>query len=123
MVSVLTALALTGAGCVPAAPATPPSAVSFESTVMLSVGKSLTFEDGLKATLTRVDDSRCKEGVVCIWQGELSPQIELSGGALSASATAVLGTERGKTAVAGIYTITLVDATETTATFTVTVAE
>lgn len=96
--------------------------VSFGSTIMLSTGKSLTFEDGLRVTLTTINDSRCPKDVQCIWQGELSPVIELSGGALGAPAVVALGTERTQSATAGPYAVTLVDATETTATFVVTVA-
>ncbi len=100
----------------------PSSSVAFGSTVMLSTGKSLGFEDGLRVTLTAVNDSRCKEGVQCIWQGELSPVVELSGGTLSGPAVAALGTVRSRSAEAGPYSVTLVDATETTATFSVDVA-
>jgi len=96
------------------------SSAAFGSTAMLSTGRSLGFEDGLLVTLTAVNDSRCKEGVQCIWQGELSPVLELSGGAFDAVSTVALGTEGTRSAVAGSYGVTLVDATETTATFLVT---
>lgn len=118
----LSIVALAGFGCAQAVSPPDPS-VSFGSTVMLSVGKSLTFEDGLTTTLTQIDDSRCKQGVACIWQGELSPHIELTGGEMETSATAVLGTERGPSTSAGPYTVSLIGATETTATFVVTVAK
>lgn len=123
LIALFTAFVLLGAGCSPTPTVLPATRASFDSTVLLSVGKSMTFEDGLRATLTAVNDSRCAKDVVCIWQGELSPNIELSGGALETDATAVLGTERGTSTVAGPYTITLVTATETTATFTIAVAE
>lgn len=96
--------------------------VSFGSTMMLSTGKSLTLEDGLRVTLAAVNDSRCPKDVQCIWQGELSPVLELSGGALDGIVTVALGTERTRSAAAGPYAVTLVGATESTATFVVTVA-
>lgn len=103
--------------------ALPSPSVSFGSTTMLSIGKSLEFEDGLRVTLTAVNDSRCPKDVQCIWQGELSPVIELSGGANDAAATVTLGTERTRSSTAGPYAVTLVGATETTATFVVYIAK
>ncbi|NBS41149.1 hypothetical protein EBS80_00635, partial [bacterium] len=73
MLAAISVILLVGGGCAPNVTPLPDSSVSFGSTIMLSVGRSLTFEDGLKATLTQIDDSRCKPGVACIWQGELSP--------------------------------------------------
>ena len=95
----------------------PPSFATFGSTTLLSTGRSMTFEDGLRATLTTIGDSRCPKDVQCIWQGELSPVLELSEGALDVPATVTLGTERTRSATAGPYAVTLVDATAATATF------
>lgn len=91
----------------------------FGEVAMLSVGASLEFEDGLLMTLTEVNDSRCAEGVVCIWQGELSPVLELSGGDLDVPQTITLGTERTKNVTVVPYTVTLIGATESTVSFSV----
>ena len=91
----------------------------FGGAAMLSVGKSLEFEDGLRVTLTEINDSRCKAGVVCIWQGELSPVLELSGGDFDASQAITLGTERTKNVTVVPYTVTLLDASESTVSFSV----
>lgn len=86
---------------------------------MLSVGKSLEFEDSLRVTLTEINDSRCKAGVACIWQGELAPVLELSGGDLDVTQTITLGTERTQNVTVVPYTVTLGDATESTVSFSV----
>ncbi len=117
------AFIVSGTGCPRVAPTIPESRAGFGGTIMLSIGKSLTFEDGLHVTLVEISDSRCPEGVVCIWQGELSPVVGLSGGTLPADATLTLGTVRAKAASTGNYAITLVAATETTATLSVAVAK
>lgn len=96
------------------------SFVSFGSATMLSIGKPLEFEDGLRVTLMKINDSRCPKDVQCIWQGELSPVIELSSGTLDTSSTITLGTERTQSTIVGSYVVKLVSATETTATVVVT---
>lgn len=78
----------------------------------LSVGHTFKYEDGLKVLLKTVNDSRCKPGVQCIWQGELAPELRLSGGDLGNSEQELLlGTERAKEKTVGSYQFTLVDAT------------
>src|SRR5688572_22663536 len=74
-------IALTGAGCTvstntntntPPVKA-PPASAAFNTSATFSIGESMTFADGMKLTLTAINDSRCKPGVQCIWEGELSP--------------------------------------------------
>jgi hypothetical protein len=73
-----------------------------------AIGETRVFEDGLAVTLVRIDDSRCKANVQCIWAGELAPALELRGGALGDAARAIqLGTERNKVAQVGAYTLNL----------------
>ncbi len=83
----------------------------------LSVNESIAFEDGLTIALKEVNDSRCKEGVVCVWAGELSPEFLIWKGATTeTSQNFSLGTERMKSVIMNGYTITLTAATETSAT-------
>ena len=121
LISLATVCVLAGFGCRTAAPIAPVSRVPFgaSSTAMLSVGKSLEFEDSLRVTLTEINDSRCKAGVACIWQGELAPVLELSGGDLDVTQTITLGTERTQNVTVVPYTVTLGDATESTVSFSV----
>jgi hypothetical protein len=45
-----------------------------------SLGETIVFPDGLSVTLTKINDSRCKPDVQCIWAGELAPVLTVSGG-------------------------------------------
>jgi len=111
----LAGVALIGAGCAPAND----TRAKFGAEVTLKTGVTVEFQDGLKATLTRVNDSRCPKDVQCIWAGELAPVISFSGGSLSKATDVMLGTTTRKTGSAGTYDVNLVAATETTATITV----
>lgn len=104
---------LWGAGC---APSTRPAASAFGEPVVLEVSQSTTFQDGLHAVLAEINDSRCKPGVVCIWQGELSATVQLSGGSLEEPAEVILGTVTKPEATVGEYGLTLSDITEKAAT-------
>ena len=75
--SLLPALLLTLAGCA-SQPEIPPAA--FGSTQTLSVGQTVRFDDGLSVELERVEDSRCRQGMQCVWAGELAPILQLRGG-------------------------------------------
>ena len=59
----------------------------FGEAEMYVAGETRTYEDGLRVTLDRVDDSRCKPDVQCIWAGELAPVLTLRGGSLSGAQT------------------------------------
>jgi hypothetical protein len=90
---------------------------SFGRAVTLKAGQSVTFTDGLKVYLKEINDSRCKSGVQCIWQGEISGTFEVSGGKISGIKEVFLGTERNKTVALGDYTFNLTNATTSAITF------
>jgi hypothetical protein len=99
--------ALAACGTVP--PATPIArSGEFGLAQAYAVGETRVFEDGLAVTLVRIDDSRCKPNVQCIWAGELAPAFELRGGALGDAARAVqLGTDRTPAMQVGAYALGL----------------
>ena len=49
--------------------------VVFGNVVSLNIGQEAIFTDGLSVKLLTINDSRCKPGVVCVWEGELSADI------------------------------------------------
>lgn len=87
--------------------------------VEMSVGEIVIFSDGPTVELTAINDSRCQPGVVCVWEGELSPVLTLSGGKLNSAVEITLGTSRTNSTTAGPYTVLLQQATATTATIVV----
>lgn len=82
--------------------------------------ETVQFVDGLTIVLIRVVDSRCKEGVICVWAGELSPQFGISGGKVSNYTEFTMGTAIKKSVTLEGYNFTLQEATETSATIIVT---
>ncbi|HSD12348.1 MAG TPA: Gmad2 immunoglobulin-like domain-containing protein, partial [Patescibacteria group bacterium] len=132
LAAVAAVLMLAGAGCFPgpaAVPPSPPAPVpapspnpapgtqAFGAEATLRVGGSVTFKDGLVVDLLRIGDSRCPEGVQCIWQGELSPVLRLVNGGIGDSPKELtLGTVRAAKAAIGGYAIALIGATVDTAT-------
>jgi len=112
-----TTLALAACGALPTLPA---RSADFGTAATYAVGDTRTYDDGLAVTLERIDDSRCKPGVQCIWAGELAPVLTLRGGGLDAAQTMSLGTARTPRAQVGEYALALDSATEATATITVT---
>lgn len=89
---------------------------AFGSPAMLAVNQVVVFEDGLAVTLTGINDSRCKQGVVCVWAGELAGQFSITGGSLgSLTEKFVLGTAQIREKTVGGYVISL-DADKTTET-------
>jgi hypothetical protein len=103
---------------VPPATTTPPisSGVhgSFDVPFTIAIGGHLTLPDGLTITLSRIDDSRCKPNVQCIWAGELSPTLTITGGKLGTHTTVVqLGTVRTPFLATQYYSFELKHATET----------
>ncbi len=98
-----------------------PERMNFGTPYTLKVDQPIMFTDGFAITIQKIDDSRCKPGVQCIWAGELAPTLNVWGGALGESVQEVhLGTLRNKSASLYGYKISLNDATTTTATITVT---
>ena len=109
-----------GAGCVPKSAPVPtpqpePQAVVQElgATVALKLGQTATFKDGLKVALDKINDSRCPSGVQCIWAGELSPVLTVSGAAFTVPAQVILGMVRTQEKTLGGYHFVLKSATET----------
>ncbi|HTM67858.1 MAG TPA: Gmad2 immunoglobulin-like domain-containing protein [Candidatus Binatia bacterium] len=102
-----------------APPPPPPPAPSepqkgdFGAEATLVVGASVRYADGLTVTLQKIDDSRCRPDVQCIWQGEIAATLGLEGGNVGAATQLVLGTVRApESSVAG-YSFALRDAEAT----------
>ncbi len=112
------ALLLAAVGCA-SQPEVPPAA--FGSTQTLAVGQAVRFDDGLSLELDRIEDSRCKQGLQCVWAGELAPILELRGGLGGDKATELrLATGSAPKKQLGRYGFVLRQATPETATVTVT---
>ncbi len=73
--------------------------------VSLHVGETATFASSTITLLRVFDDSRCAEGVTCIWAGTVKAEIKNVAGGV-ASTTSV---ELGKTVVVGKESTTLTD--------------
>ncbi len=98
-----------------------PEAPDFGSLVNFTIGKQIKFKDGLTVTLTQINDSRCKSGMVCIWAGELSPILSFVGGNVGNLQQEVhLGTLTAKQATKNGYIFELKDASETSVTIIIT---
>src|SRR3989344_8997403 len=54
----------------------------FGQAITLKLNDRAIFTDGLVVILTQIDDSRCPKNVQCVWAGEVSVVLELSGGKL-----------------------------------------
>lgn len=92
----------------------------FGAPFTLNVGSRMVLSDSLIITLNRIDDSRCKPDVQCIWAGELSPTFTLANGSLyDATKTITLGTSRTPTIDVVNYRITLGSTTPTNVTLTI----
>ncbi|MCE9585786.1 hypothetical protein K8R04_00515 [Candidatus Uhrbacteria bacterium] len=118
-------IALTGAGCTvstntdtPPTKTPPASTTAFNASVTFSIGESMTFQDGMKLTLTAINDSRCPSGVQCIWAGELSP-VFMFYDVDKSSQEVILGTMRTPSVTVKNYVVTLTSATTEKATITV----
>jgi len=91
----------------------------FGKAVTLKLNDKITFSDGLVVILTEINDSRCPKDVQCIWAGEISVVLELSGGKLSNPGEVRLGTAINTSANPEDYTLTLQNADEKSATIVV----
>ena len=101
-------------------PSQPTQNATFATPETFAVGGTKVYDDGLAVTLERIDDSRCKDGVQCIWEGELAPLLTLRGGGVAGTRTVSLGTSRTPRAQVDAYALLLDSATLTTATITIT---
>ncbi len=88
----------------------------FGNQINFTVGKKVTLSDGLSVTLEQINDSRCKENVVCIWAGELSPVFTITGGSVGSLVKQIqLGSTRTKQLMVNGYLFALNEATEISA--------
>jgi uncharacterized protein YkwD len=95
----------------------PTTQTEFNSAVSFLINEQKLFPDGLIVLLTAIADSRCKADVQCIWAGELSPQLTLTGGDFGTSSISIsLGTSRSQALTSGSYTFTIGTTTTDTAT-------
>ncbi len=99
----------------------PRSSGAFDIPMTLTTKQSLTYADGLHITLNVINDSRCAVDVQCIWAGELAPEFSVTGGFFGTKQETVsLGTARKTSTTIGTYTFTLLKATETNVTISIT---
>jgi hypothetical protein len=101
--------------------------VSLGKAFTMSVGDEVVFDGGLHVKLAVINDSRCKPGVQCIWQGELAPvlrtQHELAEGAIGPVREVTLGTVTHQAVDDGGYHYVLQSAREQAATFVITLIQ
>jgi hypothetical protein len=71
----LLAVSLAMAACVSAAPPAPLVNVP----IKLAMGSSAELQPGLSISFDRVEDSRCPQGVQCVWAGQLLYFLSLHG--------------------------------------------
>lgn len=90
--------------------------IAFGDTFALTVSARARLAGGISIKLLEINDSRCKPGVECVWEGELSPLVAIAQEG-KASEEVRLGTVRTKSAVFfdGQYQLELIGATETSA--------
>lgn len=91
----------------------------FSRPITLKLNQKITFPDGLVVILTDINDSRCPKDVQCIWAGEISVVLELSGGKLSRPGEVRLGTVMTESVNVEDYTINLKNADEKSVTIVV----
>jgi hypothetical protein len=104
----------------PSAPVQSPVAFKeavFDAPVVFRINDQFRYPTGLTVTLKKIDDSRCPQGVQCIWAGELAPTFSFDS-EIGETQEVKLGTVNNKkvTKNNGYLTFTLKDATKTTAT-------
>lgn len=93
--------------------------VAFGKPVAMRLNDSVVFSDGLLVTLKEINDSRCKPGLQCIWQGELSTLFNVN---TDGSVKEIrLGTVNNNMVNAGAYSFFLESATESSVTIIVSV--
>ena len=82
------------------------------------------FPDGLIITLAKIQDSRCKTGQQCVWQGQLSAHISATGGALGNSSNDLQFSSTGNVELQlNTYKISSISVDENGITFTVSKTE
>lgn len=90
------------------------SASEFNKPITMRVNEKVIFSDSFSLTLQEINDSRCKPGVQCIWQGELSAVFSAN---INGSLKEIrLGTINNTRASFKNYIFSLENATENSAT-------
>ena len=89
-----------------------PRGAAFAMPITLHINENVLFPDGLLLSLKEINDSRCKTGVVCVWQGELAAVLIASKGGFASSEEIRLGTVTKKSTSLKGYTFSLKNATE-----------
>lgn len=85
----------------------------FGKSATIAIGENITYPDGLNIAVKEINDSRCKPGVQCVWQGEFSALlVPIHGNFENGSGGIRLGTVNNKSASLKGYTFTLSGATE-----------
>ncbi len=93
----------------------------FNQPITFSLNEKAVFPDSLSLTLNSINDSRCKEGVVCIWAGELSYQFSATGGDIGTEQkTFTIGTMTAPSHTQVNYKFQITNSTQTTVTIMVT---
>ena len=86
---------------------------TFGQAKTLAINESVQFTDGVSITLLEINDSRCKAEVVCVWAGELSAKLNITGGDIGDLIKEfTLGMTTKKITVIDKYTVILNSATE-----------
>lgn len=93
----------------------------FGKPIIMRIGSNVTFPDGMLLTLKEINDSRCKQGQECFWQGELAPLFTATNGKFSGRVGIRLGMVRTKSFSSEGYIFSLENATEDSATIVVSV--
>lgn len=90
---------------------------TFNQPTKFTIGQNIIFSDGLSVTLQSIEDSRCKPGVQCIWAGELTPVVVITGGEFGTVSKSIrLGTALNESESSRGYIFALVTADEKTTT-------
>lgn len=79
---------------------------------LLLGGEMVVLEDESELTLTEINDSRCPEDAVCVWEGELSANVMMDIRGENDVVEIQLGSVRTPEMDEGPYRFTLVDITE-----------
>lgn len=87
----------------------------FDRPLTYRIGETKTYTDGLTVTLKEINDSRCKEGVQCIWAGELSLLFFISDATTTSTSELRIGTVNNKIDTHDKHVFKLESATENTA--------
>lgn len=102
-------------------PTPTPTYKNFDTEVTMRIKGRATYSDGFIVDVEAIDDSRCKPGVQCIWAGEITVLLRVTGGTLGTTTKEVrLGTTNNKMVTIPGYEITLSGATTAEGTLVVT---